>query len=63
MIDHGAELLTAAVVRSCWLCDRSARDGRPALVPYDAYGTPVETNDMVVLAGERYELVYELPAE
>jgi len=38
----------------------------PPLVPYDAYdtdGTPVETNDMVVLAGERYELVYELPAE
>ena len=29
---------------------------------YDTDGTPVETNDMV-LAGERYELVYELPAE
>ena len=29
---------------------------------YDTNGTPVETNDMV-LVGERYELIYELPAE
>ncbi|MGQ0716655.1 MAG: UTRA domain-containing protein [Pseudonocardiales bacterium] len=29
---------------------------------YDPNGTPVETNDMV-LAGDRYELIYELPAD
>ncbi len=33
-----------------------------ARTAYDTHGTPVETNDMV-LAGERYELVYELPAD
>ena len=40
--------------------------GNPVLAvtrtAYDTDGTPVETNDMV-LVGERYELVYELPAE
>jgi GntR family transcriptional regulator len=29
---------------------------------YDTTGTPVETNDMVLVA-DRYELIYELPAD
>ena len=31
-------------------------------VAYDIKGVPLEINDMV-LSGERYELVYELPAD
>jgi GntR family transcriptional regulator len=65
-LDHFTELVTARLPSSDEASALRINLGTPVLavtrVAHDAGGRAVEVNDMV-LPGERYELMYELPAD
>ncbi|MGH3813735.1 MAG: UTRA domain-containing protein [Pseudonocardiaceae bacterium] len=65
-LDHFVERVTCRVASDAESSALHLNRGSPVLAvtrtAYDTNGTPVETNDMV-LAGDRYELIYELPAD
>lgn len=65
-LDHFVERVTCRVASDAESSALQLSRGSPVLAvtrtAYDTNGTPVETNDMV-LAGDRYELIYELPAD
>lgn len=65
-LDHFVERVTSRVANDVESSVLHLTPGCPVLAitrtAYDTNGTPVETNDMV-LAADRYELIYELPAD
>jgi len=66
ILDHFVEYVSARPARPAEATSLMLSSGAPVLcvtrVAFDHQGTAVELNDMV-LSGERYQLVYEIPAD
>jgi GntR family transcriptional regulator len=66
VVDHFVEYVSTRPARPAEVSSLMLTNGAPVLcvtrIAFDRGGMPVEMNEMV-LAGARYELVYEIPAD
>jgi GntR family transcriptional regulator len=66
VLDHFVEYVSTRPARPVEAANLMLASGAPVLcvtrIAFDRTGTAIEVNDMI-LAGARYELVYEIPAE
>jgi GntR family transcriptional regulator len=66
VLDHFVEYVSTRPARPAEASSLMLSNGAPVLcvtrIAFDRLGTPVELNDMV-LSGDRYQLVYEIPAD
>jgi GntR family transcriptional regulator len=66
VLDHFVEYVSTRPARPAEATSLMLTTGAPVLcitrIAFDSRGTPVELNDMV-LSGDRYQLIYEIPAD